>query len=207
MHPVSIVRLLGFATDNDQRALRDEITVEEQIEDLQQQLESLRDHEKRLKHKELTKKDDTNKAFATYTKAVCREFCDTVHRTFPREVRDLIYTYMTGNQLYQISSSSDGFWGQSGYFDESFPAFLQHDDVVEPCHWCNSDFVGSEMLREIGESYFRTTSFYFDDRFDLISKFRVTDQWKLGFLPVSFVSKVEFRIQCDQYHFKEHQIS
>lgn len=53
------------------------------------------------------------------------------------------------------------------------------------------------MVRELGEHYYRSTSFNFEDNLDLLSKFRVTDQWKLGFLPVSFVSQVAVSVKCD----------
>jgi hypothetical protein len=59
------------------------------------------------------------------------------------------------------------------------------------------------MVREIGENFYRTSHFQFEDRFDLIPKFRVTDQWKLGFIPVAFVSNVEVSLKCNGEEFEK----
>jgi hypothetical protein len=61
------------------------------------------------------------------------------------------------------------------------------------------------MVREIGKNYYQTTHFRFEGNLNLLSKFRATDQWKLGFLPVSFVLCVEVSIQCKGDEFERIQ--
>jgi hypothetical protein len=59
------------------------------------------------------------------------------------------------------------------------------------------------MVREIGEHYYRSACFHFEDDFNNMTKFRATDQFGFGFLPVNFVSDVVVRIECDDYKFDD----
>jgi hypothetical protein len=72
---------------------------------------------------------------------------------------------------------------------------------VDTDHWWKDDFVGAKMVREIGEHYYRESHFYFKEAFSELAKFRATDQFNLGFLPVHFVSEVEIVVDCRKYKF------
>ena len=55
------------------------------------------------------------------------------------------------------------------------------------------------MVQEIKEHFYRTTLFTFGNLFSYIPRFRTTDQWSVGFLPVRYVSNVAVTISCSHY--------
>jgi hypothetical protein len=59
------------------------------------------------------------------------------------------------------------------------------------------------MVREIGENYYRSACFHFEDDINNMGLFRATDQFGFGFLPVYFVSNVEVKIKCGKCRFNE----
>jgi hypothetical protein len=44
--------------------------------------------------------------------------------------------------------------------------------------------------------YYRTVSFQLGNTFNAMTKFRIKDQWKFGFMPFSLVLNLGFRIDC-----------
>jgi hypothetical protein len=68
-------------------------------------------------------------------------------------------------------------------------------------HWWKIEFVGEYFRRELSEHYYRSNLFSFKDSFELLLKFRVTDQWNLGFVPADVVTNVGVQIDCNGYDF------
>lgn len=141
-----------------------------------------------------------NDAFLAYAKRSCLDLSNKIHNTFPREVRDLIYSHVTGFGAVYIPSQK-AVPGQKkrhgcSYFDTTSETELRQRSLDHVCedHWWDEDFVGAAMRREIGENYYRSSYFRFGDNFGIIPRFRVTDQWNLGFLPVSYIGNVEVNI-------------
>ena len=58
------------------------------------------------------------------------------------------------------------------------------------------------MIREIGEHYYRASHFQFNVELSELAKFRATDQFNFGFLPVYFISSVEIEVNCGKYKFQ-----
>ncbi|KAF1829854.1 hypothetical protein BDW02DRAFT_651048 [Decorospora gaudefroyi] len=200
--------LAGLDTENSQllakciEALKEEYSIKLQLEALPIKINKLRRRGRILDTKRRDNQTETSDLFLAYAKKGCLEFCRKVHQTFPREIRDVIYSYITGCQYVAIRSELKA-WNHYNYFSSSHEAQLQHaSESVDEDHWWNKDFVGAEMRREIGENYYRISCFEFGDEFENIPRFRVTDQWKLGFLPVDFVQKVEVSVTCDGSSFK-----
>jgi hypothetical protein len=188
------------------RAIKEEHKIQLQLEALQLKLKKLRRHGKSLDTKADASRTATEDAMLAYAKNVCLEFCTKVHQTFPREVRDCIYGYITGCEDVMISElplpiSRKG--SRVPYFDSSCETeFRNHCRNLDPDHWWLAEFTGAEMVRELGENYYRTTCFHFKNSLNVVSKFRVTDQWNLGFPPVSFVSNIEVAIKCNGHRFE-----
>jgi hypothetical protein len=189
------------------RTLREERKLQIQMEDLQLRIKKLRRYGKALDEKSRMANWDGITAFEAYAKNECREFCNKVHKTFPREIRDIIYGYVTDTNNVAVSEPASKSKKSSRpvtYFGSTSETQLRLCDYDEEAdHWWDETFVGAEMVREIGENFYRTTCFQFEDKFDLIPKFRVTDQWNLGFIPAAFVSNVEVSINCDAHEFKK----
>lgn len=58
------------------------------------------------------------------------------------------------------------------------------------------------MVREIRQNYYRSSCFLFEHDITDIGRFRVTDQFDFGFLPVEFVTKVQIVIECHDCKFE-----
>jgi hypothetical protein len=154
-------------------------------------------------------KDDKHTAASSvlgqYARASCHELCEAVYSTFPREVRDIIYGHLNYLSEGHIDYRS-GSWGTVGYFKSTSEADWQlcsnQRGRPRKNHWWDVDFVGDYMRREMSEHYFRSVRFLFDTYFEWLPKFRVTDQWKLGFCPVEIVLNIGVTIQCGDLDFK-----
>jgi hypothetical protein len=76
------------------RALIDEGKVQAQLDTLRDQIKQLRHEGKELQQIMVTKKCATALVLKELAKAECRKLCDKVYCTFPREVRDIIYSHI-----------------------------------------------------------------------------------------------------------------
>jgi hypothetical protein len=74
-----------------------------QKEKLQLRIKKLRRHGKTLDEKSGIAHWNRINAFEAYAKNECREFCDKVHKTFPREIHDIIYGYVTDTKNVDVS--------------------------------------------------------------------------------------------------------
>ena len=167
------------------RALKEKHKVELQTEALIIQTKQLRIRRKALDKRSEARTLELNDAFDAYAKRSCLELSKKIQKTFPREVRDIIYGYITGGEPVYIS----GNW-RTTRKDSLRLSELYND------HWWNVDFVGTDMFRELVEEFFRSSCFQFGDDFEIIPYFRVADQWELGISPVSFICNVEVTINC-----------
>lgn len=66
----------------------------------------------------------------------------------------------------------------------------------------DEEYVGTQARSEIGEHYYRTCTFLFREDLTVLPKFRITDQWNLGFSPFQFISKVKVSFECTEYDFE-----
>jgi hypothetical protein len=61
--------------------------------------------------------------------------------------------------------------------------------------------VGENMLRELSEHYCLTVLFLFAADCELLPKFRITDQWGLGFVPGDIATNIGILMDCGSYNF------
>jgi len=179
--------------------------VELQIEALRIQTRQLRIHRKALNKISKVRKVELNDAFDAYAKHSCLELSKNIQKTFPREVRDIIYGYITGSEPVKVSRNSTKTSKDSprlAFFSTTFRKNMNTCDS-EHCddHWWNEDFVGTDMIRELVEHFYRSSCFRVGDDFEIIPYLRVEDRWGVGVLPVSFISNVEVTIKCSDYSF------
>lgn len=173
--------------------------IEIQVNALKKKIKALRRRGKALHEDTSLKKANTDAAFAEYAKVTCRELSDLVYKKLPREIRDVIYGHILDCNEILITSDLAKKGDEFKYFDVKYDTYLRNRLFWNLDLWWDSDFVGSKMVRELGEDLYRSASFYFENAFHLISKFRITDQWNLGFLPVSFISNVDVCVSCEDY--------
>ena len=170
------------------------------LQDLQKRLRQLRRKGKSLQEASDDKKASAVKTLEKYAKTACREFCDNVYNSFPREVRDMIYGHLDPGEVTHIVHENIG-WGGMSYFNSDSEAQLHAPWEVVSGHWWEVECVGEHMRREVSEHYYRSVCFDFSQNFDLLARFRVTDQWKLGFIPADIVTNVSVTINCEDYDF------
>ncbi|KAI0581109.1 hypothetical protein TUN199_07295 [Pyrenophora tritici-repentis] len=174
------------------------------LEALEAQIKKLRLKGKLIKAKSRLSEDDATNTFLSYAKKKCLELCDNVQKAFPREIRDIIYGHITCRDDADMPDWPK--WGNPEIIEESYFRTQSETQLRKPNgthekdHWWDPDFVGVDMVREIGENYYRSSYFQFGGTFDIIPRFRATDQWNLAFTPVLLVSKVGIEIKCKQYY-------
>ncbi|KAI4658079.1 uncharacterized protein J4E79_007060 [Alternaria viburni] len=184
-------------------ALKQERKTELQLAAAQTKVKKLRRRCKKLQETSDDDKTETADAFLAFAKNDCLEFCNQVHKTFPREIRDTIYSYITSFKDVSIDCDQHG---NFEHLDYGYWAW-GHDLGLDPAygevdHWWKPEYVGPAMVRELGENFYRTSSFAFQGDLAAVGPFRATDQWGFGFPPVEFVSKVDVSIHCDNYKFE-----
>jgi hypothetical protein len=185
------------------RALKEERKTELRLEAAHNNVKKLRRHCKTLKETSATDKTATADAFLAFAQNECLELCTRVYKVFPREIRDTIYSYITGHEEVNVSCDADP-WGDFtpvkytiGQLDVFSSLSARTTD-----HWWKPEHVGPETVREIGENFYRSSCFVFHNNLAAVGPFRATDIWGLGFLPVDFVSKVEVSVNCSEYKFE-----
>jgi len=163
-----------------QRALKEEHGIQSQLDALQLKLKRLRHSGRKLDtelSKEHVKSDD---AFKAYAKKTCLEFCAKARKTFPREVRDVIYTYVTGCKDVTISEPPcyKGNVYQHCYFRSQSQYHLVGSDPDNNLkHYWDAEFVSKDMVREMGEDYCRSVTFQFHDKSNLMAN---SGSWTSG---------------------------
>jgi hypothetical protein len=147
--------------------------------------------------------DTASTALIEYAKIDCRKLCNTVYRTLPREIRDMIYGYIhPGSTMKVFSHNKHGGWGNNvkpSYFRFDSEAGWRLDCLSHPRdHLWSADSLGDDMFPELVEQYYRATHFEFGDQYDLIPRFQFTDQWGLGTIPADYVTNAKVSIVCEQ---------
>jgi len=185
------------------RALKQERKTELQLAAAKIKVKKLRRRCKKLQETSDDDKTETADAFLAFAKNDCLEFCTQVHKTFPREIRDTIYSYITGFKDISINCDEDGNLEHTDYDFSPWGLELCLDPAYDGAdHWWKPEHVGPAMVRELGENFYRTSCFAFQGNLAAFGPFRATDLWGFGFLPVEFVSKVDVSIFCDNYKFE-----
>ncbi|KAF2124040.1 hypothetical protein P153DRAFT_401576 [Dothidotthia symphoricarpi CBS 119687] len=185
--------------------LNDKTKIDGKMQAVQKKIKAKRREKNHLQQSAFIKQSDIDATIEEYAKAVCLSFCDKMYHTLPSELRDMVYGYInTESNVFIPHYHKVGWEPLMSYFDSKseseFRLYDASSDVLLD-HWWNPDYVSPSVLRELGEHYYRTTCFTFGAHFDIVPKFRITDQWELGFIPVTFVAHVRFEIDCGRYRF------
>lgn len=129
-----------------------------------------------------------------FAKSECRSLTDTLICKLPRELRDIIYRYLS-TQEKRIDS--DYFRSTMDPVTRCYSCDQARWKATHfPEHFWSTDYVDSQFVGELSENYYRTSTFVFGDGRGLIGKFLNTDQLGIGFLPKELVSSIEVRMSA-----------
>ncbi|EUC46535.1 hypothetical protein COCMIDRAFT_4437 [Bipolaris oryzae ATCC 44560] len=118
----------------------------------------------------------------------CHAICTSVHQALPREIRDMIYGYIHTHETIYVGPE---------YFGKT----------TVPCesdakaHDWSAQYVGTEMQREMIESWYRTTLFYFYDKGNnrkVIERFLVTDRWGHDIKPRDLLCRARVELSVEE---------
>ncbi|KAL6709838.1 hypothetical protein ACN47E_000623 [Coniothyrium glycines] len=147
---------------------------------------------RKIKEQEAIEKD-IRALVEPYAKETCLALCAAVYHGLPREIRDYIYNYTHANDTLYVG-----------------PEYM-HRTVHPPesdrdAHYWDANYVGQDMVREMVESWYRTSLFYFYDKVNnasVVDRFLVTDRWNLGLKPRDFIRKVKLELGPNAYYFHD----
>ncbi|KAI4675342.1 uncharacterized protein J4E84_010084 [Alternaria hordeiaustralica] len=181
-------------------ALKGASETELEREALQVELQALRDRDRLMEAKVYADHDKADDAFLALAQMECLELCTKVHNAFPREIRDAIYSYITGDKDVYIAC---GDYPGRTWDCHSLASACCIAANVKAARWWKPEYMGAQMVQEIGENYYRSSHFIFESTIARIVPFRAIDHLDLGFAPVDFISNVEIKINCRNYKFKQ----
>jgi hypothetical protein len=165
-------------------------------------LKMLRVERTKLQRKVITDEETASAGLAEYARADCRQLCDAMYRTLPREIRDMIYGFIHGESSMQIFDRPCDWCTGSGpyesYFDFSSEAHWRlNRESHDHDHLWNMECLGHNVFLELLQHYYRSTQFRFGTDYELLPRFLFTDQWGLGTIPADFVANVVVEIIYD----------
>lgn len=121
----------------------------------------------------------------------------------PREIRDMIYGWIHTERSV-FAGYEDRCWidalGRVPYEEsKSEYHFRKSHHYPGEAHLWTAEFLGETVTRELAEHYFRTVTFQFGTTWSWMPRFRITDQWNLGWVPGEFIANVALTINCREY--------
>jgi len=165
-------------------------------------MQSLRDRDQLLTEKAFADRIEAADVFSELAQIECLELCAKVHKALPREIRDTIYSFVTGAKNVYIACNTPFARSCDEHAQPSKSLSCCVPNNVKAAHWWKPEYMGAQMAREIGENYYRSSHFKFEFTMTNVIPFRAIDHFDLGFAPVEFISTVEVTINCRDYQFE-----
>ncbi|KAJ4992401.1 hypothetical protein SVAN01_02110 [Stagonosporopsis vannaccii] len=158
------------------------------------QITALQQHLNALSHNLAIEAAETQLALSTFAKSECHSFTTLFLLKLPRELRDMVYRHLSTKEE---RIDSEYFRSTKDPVTKCFSYDQTRWKTVHfPEHFWSTEYVGTRFLQELGENYYRTSTFVFGDGQGLIGKFLNTDQLGLGFPPKVLVSSIEVRLSA-----------
>jgi len=120
----------------------------------------------------------------------CRKLCGRIYRLLPRELRDNIYYFVYAHETIYV--------GPEYFHYTTHPCETDRD-----AHYWDAGYVGKEVQRELIQSWYQNTLFYFYDKRnnnEVVRKFLDMDRWQLAIKPGNFIRKVRLELDADNVH-------
>jgi hypothetical protein len=133
-------------------------------------------------------------ALETLAKAECIQLCARITTQLPRELRDIVYSYLVPKSQVidreYFRSTMDPVTKLHTYDQARWKA------KWHPEHWWNESYVGEAFARELLDQHYSTSTFVFGDDAGLIQRFLESDQMQSGYSPFSLVSRIEIQFRA-----------
>lgn len=141
---------------------------------------------------------NTRDAIEQLAKAECLKLSNRIMSKLPREVRDMVYQYISTRDSESIErehfrATLDPLTRLYSYDFERWKK--QHF----PEHYWDPEYVSKPMYDELVENYYRTSTFVFNDDAGVMKRFLTTDEMRLSLLPRDLVAKVEIKLSAVSY--------
>ncbi|KAI4958392.1 hypothetical protein J4E86_003992 [Alternaria arbusti] len=128
---------------------------------------------------------DIKEATKAYNVAVCRTIGPAVYGRLPRELRDMIYEYLTTRLTYIC------------FEDVKFVLDNANTYSICPEHYWRADVIGSEVAHELRESWYRDTTFYVER--DQSTEYLVSkDYFNAGLEPRELITDLIRRLWIEE---------
>lgn len=125
------------------------------------------------------------KLVSKYAQLSCRSICDDVCNKFPREIRDVVYSYIYRPFPIAVTSTC---------FDIEPGRTKRYVRGTAPHVW-NVECVGEQMRMELCEQFYKSTTFILArHNLILLPKLRAIDRWNLGFPPTYFATNIHLKL-------------
>lgn len=140
----------------------------------------------------------TQTSIETYAKHACLQLTTSMMAIFPRELRDMVFRHLSTRpseiiQREHFRTTLDPKTRLYSYDHARWKA--EHF----PDHFWNVSYTGAAFHRELMENYYRTSTFIFNDDARVMSRFLLTDEFKLDLHPRDLVQNVEIKLSAMSY--------
>ena len=129
-----------------------------------------------------------------YGRALNHQFCYFFHIKLPREIRDVVYSYVIGRRKVAINwqyfrAVSKDYVSASGYRRNrvrNHGPLEENPPLPDLIFWAKA-WTTEPVQKELGATYYRISEFNFYGNINLVERFLQTDTWELDILPCDYV--------------------
>jgi hypothetical protein len=145
---------------------------------------------------------DINARIEVYAAPLCLNICTTMYNKLPRKLRDMVYTYIVGND--STLAINDDFLGPLVYnwkhtqhdISDDLPDAFRYGINADFVHALDRKFVGAHFKFELVQTWYRATTFVFPNC-QFVPYFLENDRLGYGTEPRDRITKVT--IMCHLY--------
>jgi hypothetical protein len=130
-----------------------------------------------------------------YAKASCRQLCERMVEVLPRELRDIVYSYLQEGQAIQVIIPITSRLGDKKRDRKTplFRAIRVGPNFDRDAHYFMSEYVGHQFQYEILEEWYRGSVFFLNNA-KVVKRFCSQDEWGAGVIPAQYIHNIVLRV-------------